>query len=128
MRPVLWPMLLSAAMTDEFVHAGPVVCDLILRIAASLHAEPAAPHHPGQPPPHQHAPPPPQPQHGGSYAAAAAAGVPLLAGLTTPLGGTAPTPHALFGRLFLFACSLDWMPTLSERALQVTAISLRECS
>jgi hypothetical protein len=38
MRQVLWPMLLGALMSDEFVHAAPVVCDLLLRIGAKVAA------------------------------------------------------------------------------------------
>ena len=97
MRQVLWPMLLGALMNDEFVHAAPVVCDLLLRIGASLAAD-------SQNETSEHI-------HGV---------VPGLAGLTAPLGvNDSPKSAALFARLFLCACTLEWMPLLAERSLQV---------
>ena len=87
MRKVLWGLLLTPLLSDDFVHAAPIVCKMMLHI--------------------------------GSYYAQ---NEPASLQLTVGASGAAPNSHALFARLLMYATTLDWMPALSERALQLLLV------
>ena len=94
MRPVLWGLLLTPLLSDEYVHAAPMVCKIMLSIGT----------HYSQNEPHLLAL-----SISGSSAGGSSSGD----------GVDGPSSHALFARLLFFAATLAWIPLLSERALQL---------
>ena len=84
MRHVLWALLLTPLLSDEYVYAAPIVCKMMVALATHFgQAEPAA------------------------------------IKLTIGDGRATPNYQAVLARLLSLASTLDWMPALSERSLQL---------